>query len=125
MGYSIRQSGTAEADWVAVSPREAGFKSDLEALLEVPTLTWQTPTVLSPAMPSGKFLCGDFQRGTVLFEREMMNVQIAFQNEDDFVRNLATMRAELRSALAVPLPAALLQGAITVTAVAATANAKK
>jgi CubicO group peptidase (beta-lactamase class C family) len=31
---SIRPSEPAEADWVAVSPSEAGFKSDLEALLD-------------------------------------------------------------------------------------------
>jgi hypothetical protein len=34
VGESIRPSGPAEADWVAVSPSEAGFKSDLEALLD-------------------------------------------------------------------------------------------
>jgi hypothetical protein len=40
----------------------------------------------------------------------MLNVQIAYQNEDDFVRNLVCMRGELRSGLAVPVPAGVLVG---------------
>jgi HK97 family phage major capsid protein len=90
----------------------ASTAPDDEGLLEVPPLTWQTATVLSPAIPAGKFMCGDFARGTILFEGESMTVQMAFQNEDDFVRHLVTLRAELRSALAVPIPAALLQGTL-------------
>ena len=37
MGQSIRPSGPAEAEWVAVSLSEPGFKSDLEALLDKAT----------------------------------------------------------------------------------------
>lgn len=34
MGQSIRASALAEADWLTISPSEAGFTSDLEALLD-------------------------------------------------------------------------------------------
>jgi CubicO group peptidase (beta-lactamase class C family) len=34
MGQSIRTAATAEADWLFISPNEAGFTSDLEALLD-------------------------------------------------------------------------------------------
>jgi len=37
VGQSIRPSGPAEAEWVAVSLSEPGFKSDLEALLDKAT----------------------------------------------------------------------------------------
>jgi HK97 family phage major capsid protein len=85
---------------------------DDETIWEGTPLTWQVPTVISPSMPAGQFLVGSFQLATVLFAREVMNVQLAFQNEDDFIRNLVTMRGELRSALAIPLPSGLLRGSL-------------
>jgi HK97 family phage major capsid protein len=92
---------------------------DDEPLAESTPLTWQVPTVISPSMPAGQFLIGSFALSTVLFVREMMNVQIAFQNEDDFIRNLVTMRGELRSGLAIPLPAGLLKGTLPAGSLAA------
>jgi HK97 family phage major capsid protein len=102
---------------------------DDESLIESPMKIWEIPTVIAPAMPQGKFLIGSFQLGAALFVRETLNIQLAFQNEDDFIRNLITMRGELRSALAVMLPSAFLQGTLpagSLTAAAAPAhNAKK
>ena len=73
---------------------------------------WQIPMVVSPSMPPGSFLVGAFRQSTILFQRETAMVQIAFQNEDDFVRNLVCLRGELRSGLAVPVPAGLLKGTL-------------
>jgi HK97 family phage major capsid protein len=99
---------------------------DDESLIENPMKIWEIPTVISPAMPAGQFLIGSFQLATVLFVREVMNVQLAFQNEDDFVRNLVTMRGELRSGLAIPLPAGLLKGTLPAGSLTAhNANAPK
>jgi HK97 family phage major capsid protein len=85
---------------------------DDESLVESPMRVWEIPTIISPAMPAGQFLIGSFALACILFVREMMNVQIAFQNEDDFVRNLVTMRGELRSGVGIPLPSALLKGSL-------------
>jgi HK97 family phage major capsid protein len=85
---------------------------DDESVWEGTPLTWQIPTVISPSMPAGSFLVGAFKQSTLMFQRESANIQIAFQNEDDFVRNLACLRGELRSGLAVPLPAGLLKGTL-------------
>jgi HK97 family phage major capsid protein len=74
---------------------------------------WSIPVVLSPSLAAGTFLVGAFQQGPIIFEREMLTVVVAYQNEDDFVRNLATIRGEERCALAVPLPAALITGSFT------------
>jgi HK97 family phage major capsid protein len=95
---------------------------DDETLAESTPLVWQVPMVVSPSMPQGQFLVGSFQLSTVLFVREMMNVQIAFQNEDDFIRNLVTMRGELRSGLAIPLPAGLLKGTLPAGSLAQAGN---
>jgi hypothetical protein len=71
---------------------------------------WQVPLVLSPSMPSGSFLISGFAQSTILFSRDTLNVRIAFQNEDNFIKNLACLRGELRSGIAVPVPAAVLKG---------------
>jgi hypothetical protein len=42
-------------------------------------------------------------------------LQIAFQNEDDFVRNLCTLRAEVRVAVSVLLPKGLIIGSFAGT----------
>jgi hypothetical protein len=39
-------------------------------------------------------------------------MQMAFQNEDDFIRNLIYLRGELRSGLAGPVPAGVLKGTL-------------
>jgi len=50
---------------------------------------------------------------TLLFHRQLLTVEIAYENEDDFVKNLSTIRAEERIASAVPVPAGLLKGTFT------------
>ena len=45
-------------------------------------------------------IVGDFLRGATLYDRQQANVQLGFKN-DDFIRNLRTIRAEERVALAV------------------------
>ena len=39
----------------------------------------------------------------------MLTVEIVFENEDDFIRNLACLRAEERIASAVPNPSGLVK----------------
>jgi HK97 family phage major capsid protein len=88
----------------------ASSAPDDESLVD--TSMWAVPLVVSPSMPTGQFLVGAFQQSTILFSRESVNVQIAFQNEDDFVKNMVCLRGELRSGGAVPVPAGLLKGTL-------------
>lgn len=99
---------------------EGGKGADDESIWEGTPLVWQVPMVVSPSMAPGSFLVGAFQQSTILFARETLTVEIAFQNEDDFVRNLVTMRAELRSGLAVPVPAGVLKGTLPAGSLTAT-----
>jgi len=80
---------------------------------------WGVPCVISVAMPSGLFLTGSLAAGAILFDREILNIQISYEDQDNFVKNLVTMRAELRSALAIPVPNAFLQGALAAPGLAA------
>jgi HK97 family phage major capsid protein len=95
---------------------------DDESVLESPMKIWEIPTVISPSMPAGQFLIGAFVQSTILFSREFLTVEVAFQNEDDFIRNLICFRAELRSGLAVPVPAGVLSGTLPAGSLAAQAS---
>jgi len=71
---------------------------------------WGLPILTTPNMVVTDYLCGAFPGNATLFDRETVNVEMAFQNEDDFVRNLITLRAEERVAFAVFVPKAFAKG---------------
>ncbi len=71
---------------------------------------WSVPLVVSPSMPAGQWLVGAIRQSCLLFVRQLLTVEIAYENEDDFIRNLACLRAEERIASAVAVPGGLLKG---------------
>lgn len=75
-----------------------------------PPSLWGRNVVATQAMTSTHFLTGGFQSGATVYDREDMNVQIATQNEDDFIRNMITVRCEERLALVVKRPEAFIYG---------------
>ena len=77
--------------------------------LATPSL-WGKTVVPTPAMDVGSFLTGGFADGAQIFDREEANVVIATQNEDDFVKNMITIRCEERLALVVKRPEAFITG---------------
>jgi len=75
------------------------------------TTFWGLPVVGTEiAAFEGKFLTGAFQGGAQIYDREEMNVEIATENEDDFIKNMITGRCEERVALAVFRPEAFVYG---------------
>lgn len=74
---------------------------------------WGLPVIQSTRITAGTALVGAFREGGQLFRRQGITVEMANQNEDDFVNNLITVRAESRSALAIYRPGAF--GKVTVT----------
>jgi HK97 family phage major capsid protein len=74
-----------------------------------PTL-WGLPVVATQAIAVDKFLTGAFQLGGQIFDRWQARVEIATENEDDFVKNLVTVLCEERLALAVYRPEAFIYG---------------
>lgn len=76
---------------------------------------WNLPVVATeiPAFV-GKFLTGSFQYGAQLFDREDANVVISTENNDDFEKNMITIRCEERVALAVKRPEAFIYGTFPV-----------
>lgn len=74
-----------------------------------PTL-WGLPVVATQAITVRKFLTGAFKLGAQVFDRWAARVEIATENEDDFIKNLITVLAEERLALAVYRPEAFIYG---------------
>lgn len=73
-----------------------------------PTL-WGLPVVQTQAITVGKFLTGAFAMGAQVFDRWQSRVELGYEN-DDFTKNLVTILAEERLALAVYRPEAFVYG---------------
>ena len=71
---------------------------------------WGKPVVPTQAMDESEFLVGAFQLGAQIFDREDANVEISTEDRDNFVKNMVTIRAEERLALAVYRPEAFVTG---------------
>lgn len=71
---------------------------------------WGLPIVDSTAMPEGEFMVGAFRLGAQIFDRELANVEISTEDSDNFRKNLVTIRAEERLALAVYRPESFVAG---------------
>jgi HK97 family phage major capsid protein len=75
-----------------------------------PTL-WGLPIVATEVPEfEGEFLTGPFKTGAQLFDREDANVVISTENNDDFEKNMITIRCEERAALAVKRPEGFVTG---------------
>jgi HK97 family phage major capsid protein len=77
--------------------------------------------VETPAMTADKFLVGAFKLGAQIFDREDANVEISTEDSDNFRKNLVTIRAEERLALAVYRPEAFIKGDFSDARTASTA----
>lgn len=74
-----------------------------------PTL-WGLPVVSTQAMAAGSFLTGAFRMGAQIFDRMDARVEISTEDSDNFRKNLVTILAEERLALAVYRPEAFIKG---------------
>ena len=70
---------------------------------------WGLKVITTSAMTSGKFLMADFGLGATIYDRQEVAIEID-REQDDFTKNLFTIRAERRLALVVDSPAAIAGG---------------
>jgi len=68
-----------------------------------PTTVWGIPVIESEALTENTGLTGDFQMGCSLFDREQSAVRVG-TIDDQFIRNMQTILAELRAAFVVFRP---------------------
>jgi HK97 family phage major capsid protein len=71
---------------------------------------WGLPVVDTQAMTVDKFLVGAFNIGAQIFDRETASVEASTEDSDNFRKNLVTILAEERLALAVYRPEAFIKG---------------
>lgn len=71
---------------------------------------WNLPVVETQAMDSTEFLVGAFNMGAQIFDRMEIEVLLSTENSTDFEKNMVTLRAEERLALAVYRPEAFVTG---------------
>jgi hypothetical protein len=62
------------------------------------------PVVESEAVPTGTAIIADWAQGCTLFDREQGSVRVGTIN-DQFIRNIQTILAELRAAFIIWRPA--------------------
>lgn len=72
---------------------------------------WGKRVITTTAQTQGEFTLGAFRMAAQIFDREDITVEIATENEDDFVNNRVTIRAEERLALAIYRDEAIVDGA--------------
>lgn len=105
------------ADWAAMELMREGDGSGAY-LYGAPGTTagrqlFGVTVVLSQHMPEGSFLIGALRSSAVIYQRQGAVVEMGFVN-DDFTRNLVTIRAEERLGLGVDRPMGIMYGDITV-----------
>lgn len=81
-------------------------------VLATPTL-WGLPVVATTAMDAGDFLMGAFRMGAQGWDRETLNVTIATQDQDDFIKNMVKILIEERIGLTVYRPESFVKGDFT------------
>lgn len=74
---------------------------------------WGRRVIETAAMDAGEFLTGAFKAAAKIYDRMDAEVLISSEDRDNFIKNMLTVRAEKRLALAVKRPAALVTGELT------------
>lgn len=77
---------------------------------EAAARVWGLPVVATQAMLLDKFLVGAFKAGAQIFDRQNATVELSTEDADNFRKNLVTILAEERLALAVYRPQAFVKG---------------
>jgi HK97 family phage major capsid protein len=74
---------------------------------------WGRPVIATQAMDVDEFLTGAFRMAAKVWDRMDTEVLISSEDRDNFIKNMLTVRAEKRLALAVKRPKALVTGDFT------------
>ncbi|OJK08889.1 capsid protein [Acinetobacter baumannii] len=78
----------------------------------VQPVLWGLPVILSAAMTLGKYWVGNLTLGVSAFIREEVAVELSTEDGDNFVKNLCTVRAEMRACCGVAIPDACAGGSL-------------
>lgn len=79
---------------------------------------WGVRLAFSGNLAAGSYLVGAFSGNSLILDREDVNVQVATQNEDDFIKNMLTILIEERTVLLIFRAAAFEKGTVPAPALA-------
>lgn len=111
LGYPPRQLLLNPSDWAQLALLKDSQKRYLlggPAGITTKTL-WGLPVVTTAAVPSGKYIMADFSLGATIFDRQEIALEMD-REQDDFTKNLLTIRVERRLGLVVEDPASIAGG---------------
>ena len=88
----------------------------IPGIVDIPTQRiWGVPVVLNENVESGKFYMGNFAEAGKIIERSGLQIEMA-RSDDDFERNLMTLRVERRLDFVVMQQKAVCYGDFAISA---------
>ncbi len=102
-------------DWEDIELTKNSFGQYLRAnpgTLLPPTL-WGLPVLDSTSLAPGEFMVGAFGMAAQIWDRDDATVEISTEDRDNFIKNMVTIRAEMRLALVVYRPESFIFGDFT------------
>lgn len=114
--YSATAIVMNPANWGAIERLKDGSDRYLvgDPHSAIGPVLWGLPVIVSNSMTADKLLVGAFDIAAQVWNREGVAVEMTESNDTDFVKNLVTVRAEARLALAIYRPASIYYGDLTV-----------
>lgn len=79
----------------------------------IPQRLFGVPVVQSAAVSADTFAVGAFNLAGTIYNRNSVNVSLSYSDDDNFTKQLVTVMAERRLALAIEAPAAIRAGDLT------------
>jgi HK97 family phage major capsid protein len=100
-------------DWHALELTKDSFGRYILAApaSNTPGMLWGLPVVQCYSFAAGDFLVGAFKLAVTIFDREVAQILVSNEDNDNFTRNMVTILCEERLALAVSRPQAIVFGA--------------
>lgn len=114
-GYMANAVVLNAADWATMETEAMVSTSTGVAIAydaQGPRL-WGLRVIQSVGMTADNFAVGDFTQHGTIYNREGVVVDMSESDSDNFTKNLITLRAERRLALATEVPAAVRAGDLT------------
>lgn len=97
--FAIRKQKDGDGRYLIGDP-QGGIQANL----------WGLPVVSTQAIGVDKALVGAFDLAAQIFDRQDSTVEVSTEDQDNFVKNKVTIRAEERLALAIYRPEAIIYG---------------
>jgi HK97 family phage major capsid protein len=103
-------------DWAAIALTKNSLGDYITAQpggnSDGPAMLWGCPVVVSTAITAGTWLAGS-SSSAELVDRMAITIEVSFESQDNFVRNLATLLCEERTTLLTYRPHAFVHGSFS------------